>query len=138
VELNDLRRPNAIPPIVAGFVLASLPRSASAEVSDKVASMQDHWLFAIVLSTLAFALVRWRLWLLGPAAMLFLFVMSAEWESPGDDIGAAVLQEQGWLYFASLWCSCLLMMSGLVAGALVGWRRLPMVHARSTAPPQET
>jgi hypothetical protein len=88
-EANDLRRRNAIPPIAAGFVLASLPRSASAEVSDKVASMQDHWLFAIGLSTLAFALVRWRLWLLGSAAMSFLFVMLAEWESPGDDIGVA-------------------------------------------------
>ena len=124
--------------VIAVFALASIPRPASAEVSDKVSSIPEHWMFAGVLATLVFLAVRWRWWLAIPLILPLAFVISAEWESPGDLIGAAILEEQGWPYFVSLWCSYLFMASGLAIGTFFGWRRRSRKDAPPTPPLQQT
>lgn len=111
--------------LIAALVMTLAPRSASAEVSDKISSVPEQWMFAGVFAALAFVAVRWRWWLAAPLALLLACMISGEWEFTGGFIGAAILEEQGWGYFVSLWCSWLFMASVLVFGTFVGWQNRP-------------
>ncbi|MBK6528857.1 MAG: hypothetical protein IPF99_04545 [Deltaproteobacteria bacterium] len=57
--------------------------------------------------------------------------------STDRDLGTALLQEQGWPYFYSLWASDLLMMVALVSIGVLGWRRSLSGKAAVPSVPRE-
>lgn len=110
--------------IVGAVVLAAVPSPAFAEVSDKVSSIPEHWILALPVAAIMLVASRWRWWLALPLALPLVVLIWAGLELPSEPyIGPALLQEQGWLYFASLWGSDLVMAAGFGVGAWLGWRR---------------
>jgi hypothetical protein len=122
--------------VVGAFALASIPRVAFAEVSDKVSSVPEHWIRAVPIAAVLLLAARWRWWLALPLALPLGAMIWAGVELPREPyIGPALLQEQGWTYFASLWCSDVVMAAGLAVGASLGWRRRSRAGASLPNPP---
>jgi hypothetical protein len=122
--------------VVGVVVLAAVPRPAFAEVSDKVSSIPEHWIRAIPVAAVLLVLARWRWWLALPLAPPLVMLIWAGLALPSEPyIGPALLQEQGWPYFLSLWGSDLVMAAGLILGAWLGWQRRSRVGAPLPNPP---
>lgn len=104
------------------LLVVALPHRAFAEVSDKAASIPEHWMLALPFATVALIAAWWRWWLAIPLGWLLVAKIWVGFEMFVDpDIGRALLREQGIHYFLSLWGSDLLVATGLVAGFLLGW-----------------
>jgi hypothetical protein len=118
--------------LVVGAI-ALLPASAVAEVSDKAATIPEHWFFAVPGSLILFLAGRYRWWLGALLAIVPAFLVIGSFEMTRDpDIGPALWREQGLTYFASLWASDLLLLIALCAGI---WRGLKREHALSARAP---
>jgi hypothetical protein len=97
---------------------------ASAEVSDKAATISQHWLLAIPLAAILFVAASFRWWLGAVLAVVPVFILLGSIDMTFDEyIGPALWQERGWPYFASLWGSDLLMLGALAIGVRRGWAR---------------
>lgn len=120
-------------------VVAFAPRTAFAEVSDKFPSTAEHWLIALAASIVVLLAARWRWWTVVPLAFLLVAVVwtDASLLSTDRDLGTALLQEQGWPHFYNLWASDLLMMTALVSGGVLGWRRSSRVKPPMPSLPRE-
>ena len=105
-----------------GFLAFALPQSALAEVSDKAASISDHWTTSLPIAAVALLLGGWRWWLAIPVAGLLVVNTWRDVTMAMDPyVGAALWQEQGLNYFISLWASDLVLAASLVAGFYWGW-----------------
>jgi len=122
--------------VLIGLLIAAHASIASAEVSDKAATIPQHWLLAIPLAAVLFLVARFR-WRLGALlAVVPALVLWASYDLTFDGhVGSALLHEQGWPYFASLWGSDLLLLAALVLGIHRGWQRGSTAHGR---PPEVT
>jgi hypothetical protein len=110
--------------VLGAVVLATLPRPALAEVSDKVSSIPEHWIVALPVAAVLLLATCWRWWLALPLALPVVALIWSGVELRSEPyIGPALMQEQGWGYFISLWSSDFIMAAGLAAGAFLGWRR---------------
>jgi hypothetical protein len=117
------------------FVLASIPRAAIAEVSDKCLSIQDHWVIALPMAVILLLVARWRWWMTFPLGLLTAILVFAEMELPNDSyFGSALLQEQGWAYFVSMWASEMHLVAALVGGGYLGWQRRSRMETSSPGP----
>jgi hypothetical protein len=107
------------------FVLAVLFSSvASAEVSDKFASIPELLLQSLVASIISFFLARWHTWLavIGIAVGMVMFSgISLLWYD--EHMGEALLAEQGIKYFFTLGLSGLAVVASSVVGAFMRVRR---------------
>jgi hypothetical protein len=113
------------------LALVVRPATAIAEVSDKAASIPDHWIVAVPVAILVFLIARFRWWLAIPIAVVPAIFLSGSFDMTADPhIGGGLWQEQGLPYFLSLWSSDLFVVVALGAGAFRGWRR-----RRSRTPP---
>jgi hypothetical protein len=102
---------------VAAIAAWVAPIPAVAEVSDKVLSIPEIWLWSGLGAVVAFAAWRYRFWaglLVSLPASLFAIATIAEVRDPY--VGPAILMEQGWLYVASAYGSFVL----IVVAALLG------------------
>lgn len=123
-------------PTVGAFVVAAVPSPGFAEVSDKVSSIPEHWMVALPVAAIMLLAARWRWWLALPLALPLLALICAGLALPTEPyIGPALLQEQGWPYFGSLWGSDVVMAAGLGVGAWLGWRRRSRVGSPLPNPP---
>lgn len=124
------RRMRLFRPTVVAFVLAAVPSPAFAEASDKVSSISEHWIVALPVAAIMLLAARWRWWLALPLALPLLVLIWGGLALPSEPyIGPALLQEQGWPYFGSLWASDLVMAAGLGVGSWLGWRKRSRVGA---------
>lgn len=90
-------------------------------MSDKVTSIPKHWTLALPLAATMFLAGRWRWWLVVPLALLLVVLIGGGWDLYREPhIGPALVKEQGWRYFVSLWASDLVMAVGLGVGAWLG------------------
>ncbi len=106
------------------FAVLAAPLSASAEVSDKAASIPMHWIVAAPLAAMLFLAASIRWWLFVPLLVVPAFFLFGTLDLTLDPhVGSALLQEQGWVYFLSLWASDALMLAALAAGAWRDWTR---------------
>ncbi len=102
----------------------ALPLSASGEVSDKAASIPMHWIVAAPLAAILFLAASVRWWLSVPLLLVPAFFVFATLDLTLDPhVGSALLHEQGWVYFLSMWASDALMLVALGAGAWRDWSR---------------
>jgi hypothetical protein len=110
---------------VAAFLIVIAGASvASAEVSDKAASIPQHWLLALPLAAILFLAASFRWWLGAVLAVVPVFILLGSIDMTFDKyIGPALWHEQGWPYFASLWGSDLLILGALASGVRRGWAR---------------
>jgi hypothetical protein len=123
-------------PVVWAVVLAGAPGSAFAEVSDKGTSIPEHWILALPVAVIVLVAARWRWWLAIPLALPLVMLIWAGVDLHTEpDIGPALLREQGWAYFFSLWGSDLVMAGGLAFGTWLGWRRRSRIRAPLPNPP---
>jgi len=123
----------------AAFVVALTPRTAFAEVSDKFPTTSEHWIVALPVAACVLLATRWRWWLALPLALPLAAIVSthAALSTTDRDLGDALLREQGWPYFLSLWGSDLHMVAALVCGGVLGWRRRSRAVPSVPGPPLE-
>src|SRR5262245_56767860 len=101
------------------YIAATLlvPMRAFAEVSDKVVSIPEVWLWSGLGAVVAYAASRYRLWaglLVSPAAALVSGAAIATVMDP--HVGPAVVEEQGWPYVATAYGSLGSIVLAVVAG----------------------
>lgn len=116
-----MRLRRAVPVLLMAL---AVPAAASAEVSDKVLAIPQHWFIALPIAALTFAAGSFRWWLGAPLAVVPILSFAGTIELSIDpEVGAALWREQGWPYFASLWFSDFLMLGALLVGLRRGWMR---------------
>lgn len=107
---------------------------ALAEVSDKAATMSQHWYVAVPLTIALYFAGRFRWWLGAFLGILPTFLLIGAIEMALDPhVGRGLWREQGWLYFMSLWSSDMLMLAAMTLGIYQGWRR----QTRPVASPRQ-
>ncbi len=105
---------------------AFLPVPALAEVSDKMPTITDHWIFAVPVAIVALLLGRYR-WQLGVA-----FLLVPLWMFSGvvylfffDSVGSGLIAEQGIKYLVSEVGAASLVFAMCLVGIIVGRGRAP-------------
>lgn len=103
--------------VLAGLAPLTLSFSASAEVSDKMASQPGIWVSGVVVGILLTLGIRWSRWgnLVGVpvAAGCFYFA----WDTLNQPhIGPAIIKEQGTPYIIALYGSAALVAMGVLLG----------------------
>lgn len=109
-----------LPSLLSSGLLMTLPCIAYAEVSDKVPSSLDIWLFglgAALLCVLAGRLRRWLVLVVCIAPALWFFSLLMEIHSP--DVGPALYAEQGKMYYLHAYLALIAM----TAGAAWSWQK---------------
>ncbi len=115
--------------ILVLLLIAIIPASALAEVSDKAPTIPRHWVIAIPIAAVLFAAGSHRWWLGALLAVVPIFILLGSIDMTFDQyVGPALWREQGWPYFASLWSSDLLMLGALLLGIRRGWARRQHSH----------
>ena len=106
------------------LLLVFAPSSALAEVSDKVATVPQLWLTAVLAGTTALLAARYRL-LLGLALLpMSLFLVLATLEPINDPyVGPAVVSELGHSYVHAGYGSAFTLLGLHAVGLWLGWRR---------------
>jgi hypothetical protein len=105
-------------------LLLLAPSAALAEVSDKVATVPQLWLTAILAGTVALLAGRHRL-LLGLCLLpVSLFLVLATLEPINDPyVAPAVISELGYSYVSAGYGSALTLLGLHAVGLWLGWRR---------------
>ena len=104
--------------------LLAAPSVALAEVSDKAATIPQHWALAVPVAVVLFLAPRFRWWLGVVLAIVPAFLLLGSIDLTFDPhLGPALWREQGWPYFVSLWGSDLLVTLALFLGLRSGWAR---------------
>lgn len=99
-------------------LLLLMPALAYAEVSDKEPTVLYIWSVGAMAATVCFIGAYYRRWLLALLIPLpLLWFVSLFLEIHSDDVGAALYQEQGFIYYLQAYLSLLL----FVLGCGVGW-----------------
>lgn len=114
------------------LLLALLPGTALAEVSDKEPTAQLFWAVGLAAGLLCLVFARNRPWLGAlvflPAALWF---TSLFLEIHSVDVGPYLLQEQGAAYYVQAYASCAIVFCGLVVGFILHRRRSPSMPIES-------
>lgn len=124
---------------MASFLFLLLPSVAVAEVSDKMATIPEVFIQGAIAATIAFALSRFRWWLVLIAAGWALLLAAGVyglWEE--KHMREAVLHEQGIKYFAALLAELGCVVAGGALGAFLNrraWRAQQAIPADVQAPP---
>jgi hypothetical protein len=110
--------------VAAAIAFWLWPGAALAEVSDKAASIPEHWLVATPAAALLFFAASFRWWLALPLGIVPTVLVSGSLDMTLDhQFGGALWHEQGFPYFLSLWSSDVFVVAALVLGGYRGWRR---------------
>ena len=106
------------------YLLLLLPLPAFAEVSDKVASIQQLWIAAAVAGFVAFLVARYQ-FALGLILLPVSVVLIISGLEPVRDpfIGPAVISEQGQAYVWAVYGSATILLALHLVGLWLGWRR---------------
>jgi len=102
------------------IIILLLPYKIFAEVSDKMASQSELWLFALIFSISLGFLLRWSKWInivALPFTILFYYYAYDTIAQP--DIGPAIIQEQGKIYIFALYGSASLVFLGVCIGNIL-------------------
>lgn len=106
------------------FILFTVPSEALAEVSDKIPSILNIWIFGVVGTVVLFVLAYFSRWLfflgLGFVGIMTYGSISMITE---PHLGEAIIREQGLKYPVSLFATDLLMLCGAVGGYLMLCRK---------------
>ena len=106
------------------FALIVLSSLAHAEVSDKMPSMLEHWLFGVPLGAVFFSAGYFNRILGYVSLAVCLVLLYGNFDLTfNDPVGTALIEEQGSIYFASLWLSDALVLGLSIFGSFAGYRK---------------
>lgn len=114
--------------------LSVIPSTVLAEVSDKLPSLATMVTLGIFLGIGFFLITIYRWWFCLVLLPVFFILVSESinlWNE--EPIREAILQEQGWIYFAILCARDALIMAALIGGAIIGKGRSKKLHSSRRA-----
>ncbi|MDH5408132.1 MAG: hypothetical protein OEZ33_12055 [Gammaproteobacteria bacterium] len=120
------------------ILLLFLSTPAYAEVSDKMPSMYQLWLYSAIGFIVILFLVRWSLWFIVLAVLSALFFGTASYETFADPyIGPAIIKEQGLPYIVSSYSMCIFIIIGTITGSLLHIKN-KHITSKSSSPAKDT